>query len=157
KLSVSALMFDFILTGPTSGVSAGQYIMGLVLDSLALVNPEFKLSDELKVVVRRWGAVVIACAITLYFFPLNLLWIHESRNKAIRLMAITTIMGVVMLVWCGITLAVRGPVNYPPLAPDLSPKFEYEVERGPDRATGEVREMWKRDASGKLVPKMEPD
>ena len=30
KLSVSALMFDYILTGPISGVSAGQYIMGLV-------------------------------------------------------------------------------------------------------------------------------
>src|SRR5262249_42142884 len=31
KISVSALMFDYILTGPTSGVSAGQYIMGLLL------------------------------------------------------------------------------------------------------------------------------
>ena len=30
KLSVSALMFDYILTGPTSGVSAGQYVIGLV-------------------------------------------------------------------------------------------------------------------------------
>ena len=28
KLSVSALMFDYILTGPISGVSAGQYIWG---------------------------------------------------------------------------------------------------------------------------------
>src|ERR1700687_59469 len=30
KLSVSALMFDYILTGPISGVSAGQYIVGLM-------------------------------------------------------------------------------------------------------------------------------
>src|ERR1700737_2312602 len=30
KLSVSAVMFDYILTGPISGVSAGQYIVGLV-------------------------------------------------------------------------------------------------------------------------------
>src|SRR5260221_11627813 len=30
KLSVSALMFDYILTGPISGVSAGQYIVGLL-------------------------------------------------------------------------------------------------------------------------------
>ena len=29
KLSVSALMFDYILTGPISGVSAGQYLIGL--------------------------------------------------------------------------------------------------------------------------------
>src|ERR1700730_10850501 len=30
KLSVSALMFDYILTGPISGVSAGQYVVGLI-------------------------------------------------------------------------------------------------------------------------------
>src|ERR1700745_141107 len=30
KMSVSALMFDYILTGPISGVSAGQYIAGLI-------------------------------------------------------------------------------------------------------------------------------
>src|SRR5450432_3521191 len=30
KFSVSALMFDYILTGPISGVSAGQYIAGLL-------------------------------------------------------------------------------------------------------------------------------
>ena len=30
KMSVSALMFDYILTGPISGVSAGQYITGLM-------------------------------------------------------------------------------------------------------------------------------
>src|SRR5437588_13079706 len=30
KISVSALMFDYILTGPISGVSAGHYISGLI-------------------------------------------------------------------------------------------------------------------------------
>src|SRR6266481_1640700 len=30
KLSVSALMFDYILTGPCSSVSAGQYVIGLM-------------------------------------------------------------------------------------------------------------------------------
>src|SRR3974377_596470 len=39
KLSVSALMFDYVLTGPTSGVSAGQYIMGLILQFIGLVSP----------------------------------------------------------------------------------------------------------------------
>src|SRR5512136_2349233 len=34
KLSVSALMFDYILTGPISGVSAGQYIVGLVAQTM---------------------------------------------------------------------------------------------------------------------------
>src|ERR1700760_232156 len=35
KVSVSALMFDYILTGPISGVSAGQYLGGLLNDLLA--------------------------------------------------------------------------------------------------------------------------
>src|ERR1700675_2144955 len=34
KISVSALMFDFVLTGPISGVSAGQYLTGFVNDLL---------------------------------------------------------------------------------------------------------------------------
>src|SRR6187200_3693817 len=34
KLSVSALMFDYVLTGPISGVSAGQYLIGLGLELL---------------------------------------------------------------------------------------------------------------------------
>src|SRR3954449_8393879 len=36
KLSVSALMFDYILTGPISGVSAGQYITGLLNELLSV-------------------------------------------------------------------------------------------------------------------------
>jgi len=32
EISVSALMFDYILTGPISGVSAGQYLTGFLND-----------------------------------------------------------------------------------------------------------------------------
>src|SRR6201987_374342 len=38
KMSVSALMFDYILTGPISGVSAGQYIAGLINDVFATAD-----------------------------------------------------------------------------------------------------------------------
>src|SRR5215469_3073121 len=38
KLSVSALMFDYILTGPISGVSAGQYITGLMNELMVVAN-----------------------------------------------------------------------------------------------------------------------
>src|SRR5512142_755070 len=34
KFSVSALMFDYVLTGPISGVAAGQYLVGFVNDLL---------------------------------------------------------------------------------------------------------------------------
>src|SRR5436309_5699575 len=33
KIAVSALMFDYVLTGPISGVSAGQYVLGLAFDA----------------------------------------------------------------------------------------------------------------------------
>src|SRR4051812_48775784 len=62
KLSVSALMFDYILTGPISGVSAGQYILGLANAFLAphdIVLP------------KGLGSVLIAAAITLYFYRAN--------------------------------------------------------------------------------------
>src|SRR5579885_2593404 len=60
KLSVSALMFDYVLTGPTSSVSAGQYIMGLALDVLKITNPTlyagWGLEDvELRRFYQRWG------------------------------------------------------------------------------------------------------
>src|SRR5579864_2333329 len=38
KFSVSALMFDYILTGPISGVSAGQYIAGLINETFATAD-----------------------------------------------------------------------------------------------------------------------
>jgi amino acid transporter/nucleotide-binding universal stress UspA family protein len=128
KLSVSALMFDYILTGPTSGVSAGQYIMGLLLDAVAIWNPHWRIADEdTKDFIKRWGSVLIACAITLYFFRQNLLGIHESSGKALNIMVATTIMAVIILVWCGVTLAIQGPVNPILRPPDLNQKVQYQL------------------------------
>src|ERR1700681_3574183 len=38
KFSVSALMFDYILTGPISGVAAGRYLVGLLNELFAFVH-----------------------------------------------------------------------------------------------------------------------
>src|SRR6184192_3409248 len=38
KFSVSALLFDYVLTGPISAVSAGQYLAGFVEDILRYAN-----------------------------------------------------------------------------------------------------------------------
>ena len=46
KLSVSALMFDYILTGPISGVSAGQYIVGLVAQTATYFGHPWSPSAE---------------------------------------------------------------------------------------------------------------
>src|SRR5262245_26902054 len=45
KLSVSALIFDYVLTGPISGVSAGQYIVGLVAQTITYVGPPWQPSN----------------------------------------------------------------------------------------------------------------
>lgn len=158
KLSVSALMFDYILTGPTSAVSAGQYIVGLLLDTVRIINPDLQFSPDTADAVRRWGSVIIACLITVYFFRQNVLGIHESSGKALKIMFATTVMAAVMLVWCGATLLVRGPVNKVPMTPDLAPKVQYEVVKLPDRVTGVEKEMWNRDPqTGQLVPAMIKD
>jgi amino acid transporter/nucleotide-binding universal stress UspA family protein len=136
KVSVSALMFDYILTGPTSGVSAGQYIMGLLLDTMRLIDPDW-IKPETALRVRASGAVLIACAITLYFFRLNLKGMHESTDKALKIMIVTTVMAVIILGWCGVTLALQGPRNEVPLQPNLQPKTE-------------------QTSSGEFIPKINP-
>jgi amino acid transporter len=160
KLSVSALMFDYILTGPTSGVSAGQYIMGLLLDSLKIMFPEsINFSDDAAKDIKRWGSVFIACAVTLYFFRQNLLGIHESSGKALRIMQATTIMAIVIVLWCVLTLIIKGPSNaMPSPIPDLGRKIEYEEVEEKNPITGEIQKVWKRDdRTGKLVPKTDEE
>src|SRR5882672_4368768 len=44
KFSVSALMFDYILTGPISGVSAGRYVAGLLNELFAFTHLNIALN-----------------------------------------------------------------------------------------------------------------
>ena len=87
KLSVSALMFDYVLTGPISGVSAGQYVMGLVGRVAQSRTRRCTSAPKQIKPLKDWGSVVLACLITLYFFRQNLLGIHESSGKALKIMA----------------------------------------------------------------------
>ncbi|HEX5235924.1 MAG TPA: APC family permease [Silvibacterium sp.] len=120
KLSVSALMFDYILTGPISGVSAGQYITGLLNElmnvgaahgwlPLALINGHraFQLPVN--------GTSAVFCGIvTIYFWWQNTKGIEESSDKALEVMKITTIMVVLLLGWA-IWSAFRVHAKFPPL------------------------------------------
>jgi hypothetical protein len=108
KLSVSALMFDYVLTGPISGVSAGQYIVGLANELLRVVHVPVAIPTAA-------GSAVIAIAVTLYFWHQNILGIEESSDKAMKIMGITSVMVVVMVAWCGVTLWIRG-ATLPPFA-----------------------------------------
>ena len=60
KLSVSALMFDYILTGPISAVSAGQYLVGMAGNLLALTPIQFQLSADAHPDLVRLLSMLIA-------------------------------------------------------------------------------------------------
>ena len=77
KAAVSALLFDYVLTGPISSVSAGQYLTGWFLELLALVDPSWGVTDPaIRASIKQYGSIVIAVGITLYFFRNNLIGIH---------------------------------------------------------------------------------
>src|ERR1044071_327848 len=78
KISVSCLMFDYILTGPISGVSAGQYIAGLINDIFVTldahgfipraIHSAFHGTPQVPV---NATSVVFALAVTIYFWWQN--------------------------------------------------------------------------------------
>src|SRR6201998_3008499 len=63
KIAVSALMFDYILTGPISGVTAGQYLIGLGLEVYAYATGG-QIEKATQNALTQWGSVFFACAIT---------------------------------------------------------------------------------------------
>jgi amino acid transporter len=107
KLSVSALLFDYILTGPISGVSAGSYIAGLVNDVLQRSGVHARIPVAAT-------AAFIAILITIYFWWRNTRGIHESSDDAMAIMKIATVMVVALIAWCTLTLVQRGG-SLPPL------------------------------------------
>ena len=104
KLSVSALIFDFILTGPISGVTAGKYIVGLIASTMTYFGHAWTPSTD----TGNYLAAVIAVLATLYFWWRNLKGVHESSDDAMRIMYITTVMVVILIGWASLTLLLRG-------------------------------------------------
>src|SRR3954466_14644920 len=107
KLSVSALVVDYVLTGPISVVSAGQYLGRLINEISELFRQDYRLDPN-------HFAAFFGVVVTAYFWWSNIKGIHESSGKALRIMQITTVMVVIFLIWCPITIAVRGNMPLPP-------------------------------------------
>jgi amino acid transporter len=108
RLSVSALIFDYILTGPISAVSAGQYLGRVINEISQMMNSGMTVPPDL-------FAAVFGVLATAYFWWSNIKGIHESSTKALRIMQITTAMVVIFLAWCTLTLLMRGRAQTPPL------------------------------------------
>ncbi|HUB02962.1 MAG TPA: APC family permease [Terriglobales bacterium] len=120
KLSVSALMFDYVLTGPISGVSAGQYIVGLINEVILTADAHGWIPRAVHHIFHgtpqfdvNWTSVLFALAVTIYFWWENIKGIHESSEKALWVMQITTIMVVVLLGWSAFTLLKNGYQTVP--------------------------------------------
>ncbi len=121
KLSVSALMFDYILTGPISGVSAGQYIVGLLNELLRICTDHHwasMLATHADGTARQLAvdgtSAAIAAMVTTYFWWQNTKGIEESSDKALKVMKITTVMVVLLLAW-GFFSVFRLGSHLPPL------------------------------------------
>jgi amino acid transporter len=106
KFSVSALLFDYVLTGPISAVSAGQYLAGFIKDMGVYMHRPLHFSDD-------HFAAGLAVIVVLYFWWKNTQGMHESSQKALQIMVITTVMVVILIIWCTITV-LRAPIQLPP-------------------------------------------
>jgi len=113
KLSVSALMFDYILTGPISGVSAGQYLVGLVAQTVTYLGYPWHPEKETTNTIAAGVAVVI----TGYFWRRNTRGLREASGDALKIMYVTTVMVVLMIVWSGVTILMRPDTQRLPPAP----------------------------------------
>jgi len=107
KLSVSALLFDYVLTGPISAVSAGQYVAGFLNDLARRSGSHFMLPPDTT-------AALLAIAVIVYFWWRNTMGLRESSSDALRIMQITTVMVVLLLAWAAATLVMRGGQMPPP-------------------------------------------
>ena len=119
KISVSALVVDYILTGPISVVSAGQYLGRLLNEIAELLHQPIHIDPNS-------FATVFGVLVTFYFWWANIKGIHESSSKALRIMQITTVMVVALLIWCPITLLLRGNVQLPPAPTHENLRFTAE-------------------------------
>jgi amino acid transporter len=107
KMSVSALLFDYVLTGPISATSAGQYIVGLLNDLARRFGSSFHLP-------ANETSAVLAGLVIVYFWWRNTQGLRESSSDALRIVQITTVMVVVLLLWAAATLLSRGGQLPPP-------------------------------------------
>ena len=121
KLSVSSLVVDYVLTGPISAVSAGQYL-GRLLNDFGEKLGHFHTDPN-------WFSVYFSVATTIYFWWSNIKGVPESSAKALRIMQITTVMVGILLIWCPLTILINGRWQLPP-APKPSNLVFSEAAQG---------------------------
>ncbi len=112
KISVSALMFVYALTGAISAVAAGQYLAGLVNSALPRMHIYWSVEPKL-------FSVLFALCIVAYFWRQNIRGIEETSDAAVRIMSLVAVMAVVIFAWSGYTIWLRG-FNWPTMTPTFT-------------------------------------
>ena len=80
KLSVSALIFDYTLTGPISSVTAGLYVGSLLENLLPLLHINWHVPGHA-------FAVIFAVLVTAYFWRENIRGIEESADNNVKIIS----------------------------------------------------------------------
>ncbi|MEA3306576.1 MAG: APC family permease, partial [Elusimicrobiota bacterium] len=112
KIAVSVLLFDFVLTGPISSIAAGLYIGHLLNSLLPMLHINWHISPNVFAVI--FGVIVIS-----YFWRANIKGIGESSDTNLKIVAVVSVIGAILLIWSAYTLYVRG-FTLPPFTLDFS-------------------------------------
>ncbi|MBT4439671.1 MAG: amino acid permease [Elusimicrobiaceae bacterium] len=112
KVATGAIMFDFVLTGPISGVSAGHYLSGLI-------NSLFHHFGVTMYIPENTFAVCFAILVTMFFWYQNVKGIEDSSDKSAKIIIFAFFICVILFVWSIVTIAKRGAV-LPTFALDFS-------------------------------------
>ncbi|MBI4655264.1 MAG: APC family permease [Elusimicrobia bacterium] len=101
KFSVSALVFDYMLTGPISAVSAGLYISALLHNVLPLIGADWQISN-------KFFAVIFGVSVVAYFWKENIKGVEESSGNNSKIIGFVSVIAAVLLVWSLLTIYIRG-------------------------------------------------
>lgn len=112
KIAVSALMFDYVLTGPISAVSAGQYLVSFLNELAGYFHLSFHLP-------HNFFSVIFALLVIFYFWRKNVIGIEESSDKALKILIATTVVGVILIGFSVATL-MTNHTPLPPLKPVIT-------------------------------------
>ncbi len=112
KIATSAMVFDFLLTGPISMVTAGHYLSALINSFLVQFNAPFTLPEKL-------FSVLFGLLVTAYFWRQNVKGIEESSGKSAKIIAFSLAVCLVLAIWSFITIALKG-AHWPPTTLEFS-------------------------------------
>ncbi|MDR1123914.1 MAG: APC family permease [Elusimicrobiota bacterium] len=112
KAATAAILFDFMLTGPISGISAGQYMAGLINSVLEYCGANFAVPGNAL-------AIIFAISVIIYFWYQNIKGIEDSSDKSAKIIQFSIAVCFILMIFAIVTLMRRGSITLPPLMPQM--------------------------------------